>query len=76
MSAAEGPPGQWGEAGAQQINVGPISINVSVPPGTGHDQAHAVAQAVSDPSIMRALTRALRTALITQGIPTQTPVAP
>jgi hypothetical protein len=60
-------------AGAQ-IMVGQISINVTVPAGT--EKAEGIAKAIAAPGVMRALTRALREALITQGIPTQAPVTP
>ena len=42
--------------------------------GVRPEQAQEVAKAVSAPSILRELTRAIREGLVTQGIPTQAPV--
>lgn len=47
-----------------------VQIIVQVPPGTSAGEAQGIARAVSAPSILRELTRALREGMVTQGVPT------
>lgn len=49
----------------------PVVMHFHLPANATPDQAKEVAKAVTAPSILRELTRALREASITQGIPTQ-----
>lgn len=48
-----------------------VIVNFMFPESIGQQKAHEIAKAVAEPSVLGPLTRAIRQALITQGIPTQ-----
>lgn len=54
---------------------GPIIINFMIPESAAGGRPADVARAIAEPSILSALTRAVRQGLVSQGIPTQAEVA-
>ena len=51
-----------------------VIVNFMMPESIGTQKAHEIAKAIAEPSILGPLARAIRLALVSQGIPTQAPV--
>ena len=65
-----------GSGGGGGGSIGTMMVNINLPEGMSHATAQEVAKAVTAPSILGQLTRAMREALVTQGVPTQANPSP
>lgn len=65
-----------GGGGGATVSQGPVIVNFQFPESVGTQKAQEIAKQIAEPSILGPLTKAIRLALVSAGIPTQAPVVP